>query len=153
MHHGPGGFFAYIGQLVFGGIGKWLIAVIAGLIGYLLPTPAVQNAFIGTGVLIVVDMFTAIVAAAATKEHITSAKFGRTVMKLFAYSSATLSLSLLVKSVPELQKFQEAVVIGVLTLVMIRETYSILENVARMGYRFELVSQLLRERAGKKDGE
>jgi phage-related holin len=128
-----------IGYFVFKVVGdiavpKWVVAAGAAFLGYMLPTEAQQSAFWGAIHLVAVDTVTGYLAARHEGQPPRSSKFGRILSKLTAYC-ALLSVAVTVsRHVPGASAVQGASVTGVLTLVILTEALSILENVKRMGF-------------------
>lgn len=112
---------------------KFPIALLGGAVAYFLPTEAQQGAAIGAAHLIALDTLTGVVAARMTGKAITSAKLGRALVKLLAYSSVLSVVAICVKHIPGAGIAQAPTVTGVLSLILATEGISVLENVRAMG--------------------
>lgn len=112
---------------------KWPLAGFAAGLGYFLPTEAQQSAALGAVYLVLLDTVTGIVAARMSGKAISSAKFGRALVKLLAYSSVLSVFSVCVRHIPGAAVAQGPSVTGILTLIIGTEGISVLENVRAMG--------------------
>jgi phage-related holin len=112
---------------------KFPAAFLAGTVAYFLPTEAQQGAALGAAHLIALDTLTGVVAARMTGKAITSAKLGRALVKLLAYSSVLSVAAICIKHIPGASIAQAPTVTGVLTLILATEGISVLENVRAMG--------------------
>lgn len=114
---------------------KYPCALLTALVAYVLPTEQVQNATIAAGALMLLDTVTGVVAARVSGKAISSASFSRVLVKILAYGSVVLVAALTARNVPSLGFAHEAVVMGVVVLIILTEGISIIENARRMGVK------------------
>jgi phage-related holin len=119
----------FIDQAIFKAISAACIAVAT----YLDPHGTVAPPALGATTLVLIDTLTGLVAARLTHQQITSARFSRVLVKLFGYSAVVVTASITFREVSGMQSFRDAAVSGVITLVLITEAISILENCRKMG--------------------
>lgn len=102
--------------------------------GFLFPNSAGQAAAIAALGLVVLDTLTGTVAARLTGEAISSAKFGRAVIKVFSYFAAILAVAIGFRALPGLSNVYEPAASSVTSLIVLTELISIFENLKRMGF-------------------
>lgn len=112
---------------------KWLGALCMAIVSYFLPAQAQRDAMVGAIWLILTDMVTGMIAARSTGKAITSAKLSRTIVKVIAYGAVISVASVVTRHIPGAAEFQGASITGVLTLMILTEAVSILENARAMG--------------------
>jgi phage-related holin len=126
---------------------KWAAGLAGAFVGYVFPEQATANAAAAAGALIVLDTITGVAAAVTRGKKITSKAFGRTLAKVLGYASVALVCAVVSRHVPGLDGYQQASVTGVVTLVILTEAISILENVSAMGINLPFgITELLRQR-------
>lgn len=126
---------------------KWALGALGGVVGYCLPDRAMRDAAVGAFVLIILDLVTGIASAGVSGKAISSAKLGRTVVKILGYASAVVVASVVARSVPGIYGAQGAVVTLMLTLIVCTEGVSVMENVRCMGIRLpDVLERMLTER-------
>lgn len=108
---------------------KWGGAVIAGLIAFIFPLQAQKDAAMGAFVMLIVDTVTGIVAAWQLKQPLTSAKFGRVLVKMLGYGSVLLVVAWITKLVPVDFTGKALGMTSTLWFVFATEALSVLENV------------------------
>lgn len=100
--------------------------------------------FVGMITLVTLDTLTGVLAARLSGIKITSAKFGRLLVKILAYCSVLIVVAVVGKSIVGLNQWQEPTCTAVITAMILTEGISILENVNLMGFRgFGWISKLL----------
>jgi phage-related holin len=114
---------------------KWLVALLVSMADYVFPARGARDVAIATAMMILLDTATGVVAAWVKKKPISSREFARVLVKFVGYGSVTVVASVATKHVPGLTDFQSATVSGVLTLILVTELVSILENAAKMGIK------------------
>lgn len=131
---------------------KWVSAALGAFVGYVFPDTAAANAGLAAAVLIIVDTLTGVMAAIAKGERITSVAFSRTLAKILGYSAVLLVCAVVSRHVPGLTGFQAAGVTGVVTLIILTEAISVLENVEKMGLNLPFgLAETIRKRLKPKD--
>lgn len=123
---------------------KSAIAIFTGAVAYVFPGESARSAAMAAVLLIVIDTMTGMVAARVNGEAISSAKFGRALVKVFSYSVAVISSALCFRALPGLSSLSDAATTAIVSLVVVTETISIFENIKRMGYNLpNWISSLL----------
>lgn len=112
---------------------KLIAALLVGAVSYVLPTQTLRDLAIGLGVFVVLDTVTGIIAARVDGHAVSSAKFSRLLTKLIGYLSVVLVATLAARNVPNFSDLAPAATAATLSLAMVTEGISILENLDRMG--------------------
>jgi toxin secretion/phage lysis holin len=143
---------AYIGKLtVDAAVVKWPVAFAMGIVNYFLPSENLVEAGIGALCLIIFDTLTGICAAWQTGKAISSAKFGRVLVKLLGYGSVLAVSAIVSRNLPGLEEFKAAGAATVLTLAIATESISVLENVRLMGIKIpSFLEDALKERESRR---
>lgn len=115
---------------------KWATAALGAVVAYVLPTGALVDMAIASGVFIALDTLTGMMASKEEGEPISSAKFSRLLTKLIGYSVVVIVASLAARNIPGFGELAPAATGAVLTLTITTEGISILENLDRMGVKF-----------------
>lgn len=110
------------------------------------------------GGLVLLDTLTGVTAAWQAGESITSKAFSRTIVKLIGYGAALAVVAVVTRHIAGLADYQPVAVSSVLSLVIVTEAGSILENVRKLGVRLpfgieELLRRRLRQISPDSDGE
>lgn len=113
---------------------KWIIAAGAGIADYVLGTDVLRASFLGMLTLVALDTVTGVLAARLTGTKITSAKFGRLLVKILAYCSVLLVVAIVGKNIAGLGQWHGPTCTAVLTAIILTESISIIENVNLMGF-------------------
>ena len=79
---------------------KWVTALIAGMAGWAFPLQAQKDAALGAFCMVLLDTLTGVVAAWQLKQPLTSAKFGRVLVKLLGYGSVIVVVGWITHLVP-----------------------------------------------------
>lgn len=138
---------AFLAKLVVDtAILKWPLAFAGALVGYLLPTEAMQASAVGVLSLIAIDTVTGLWAALRTGEPVSSRKAGRIIDKLLAYGSVLAVMAIITHNVPALSSLQGGAVTAWLTVAMFTESISILENAHKLGVKTKWLTKWLKER-------
>lgn len=113
---------------------KGVLAAVTGLAIFVLPTASHQEFAIAAGALICIDTLTGLIASLREGNAITSSRMGSVFVKLLGYSSVLTVTAICTKFIggPD-GSLAGATVSGVLTLIVLTESVSVLENVHRMG--------------------
>lgn len=129
--------FGYVGRLFLDPtmIVKLPIAISVGIIEYLLPQQINRDMVIALGMMIIIDLITGISAAWQSNKKITSIAFSRTLTKFVGYGAVLCVTALLVKNFSMFSDMTQATLTSVLTLMMLTEAVSVLENVNAMGIK------------------
>jgi phage-related holin len=117
---------------------KGLLALIAVVVTYLLPTQVLQEMAIATIVLIGLDTVTGFAASISAGRAITSARFSRALVKILAYFSVVVVVAIAQRHIPGAASLEGATMVGVMTLIIVTESISVLENVRTMGFALPL---------------
>ncbi|MCW5943288.1 MAG: phage holin family protein [Fimbriimonadaceae bacterium] len=126
---------------------KYLAGVSGACWGYLFPDQAVRDAALAAGLLILLDTVTGLWAAIVTGKAVKSAKFGRALSKILGYGSVVAVCAVVTRHVPGASAWQSMSVSAVVTLVIVTEAISILENVRKLGIKLPFgMEKLLEER-------
>jgi phage-related holin len=112
---------------------KVLIGLSTGLLNYLLPTSATQQMVMAAAILIMLDTFTGVMASESTGKAITSAKFGRVIVKFIGYAIAVSVVGLAANTVPGGKPAHEFLTSTLIAFIICTEGISIFENLDRMG--------------------
>lgn len=125
-------------KFLFAGITdeSWLKVVIGlstALLNYLLPTSATQQMVMAAAILIMLDTFTGVMAAASTGKPVTAAKFGRVIVKLLGYAVAVAVVGLAANTLPGAKSAHEFLSTVLIGSIICTETISIAENLDKMG--------------------
>lgn len=128
----------FLGKMFEGGLYKWLAGILAGIIAYLFPTETLQKLAISTGVAVILDTFTAIIAQLSVGAKISSAKMMRLFSKVAGYASALLLVASIRYAFPELGLVDMGLMGGLLTFIFLTESVSILENLNTMNIKLPL---------------
>jgi phage-related holin len=125
---------------------KWPLALLVGAVGYVLPEQGQRDAAVAAVGLVVLDTATGLVAGLVSGEAVTSARFGRVLVKLLGYGSVVVVVAVANRSLG-IQGAQSATVATTLGLIIATEAISILENVRKMGINLPFgIGRLLEER-------
>lgn len=111
---------------------KALAAAVGALIGYFFPDEATQRLAIYVFVFVIADTATGMCAAKSTGQPIESAKFGRIISKLVAYSALVLVARMIPEAVRLAESVQATAVSAFLSAIVVNEAISVIENVKRM---------------------
>lgn len=111
---------------------KVIVGLSTALVNYLLPTSATQQMVMAAAVLILLDTFTGVTASATTGKPITSAKFGRVVVKLMGYAVAVAVVGLAANTLPGAKSAHEFLSTILIGSIICTETISIAENLDKM---------------------
>ncbi|MCW5941083.1 MAG: phage holin family protein [Fimbriimonadaceae bacterium] len=134
-------------------LGKSLAAVLGAVLGYLFPDQAGREAGLAAFGMVLLDTLTGLAAAVATGQPVRSARFGRVVAKIFGYGATIAVCAVVTRHVPGAAPWQPVSVSAVVTLIIVTEAISVLENVRRLGVRLPLgLERALEGRRGK-DGD
>lgn len=132
---------------------KIILAFVGALAGYALPTQAMQQAAWACLYLVLLDTLTGVVAVVCERERgetgapISSARFGRVLVKLLAYFSVVSVVAIGNNAIPGAKELEGASVTAVLTYIVVTEGISVLENVQRMGFKVPLgIDKWLKDR-------
>lgn len=126
---------------------KWAGAGIALAAEYFFGTPVITGLAIATFALMFLDTITGFVATAVTGQAITSGKLTRFGVKVIAYGSAVIVAAVVTRHLPGLVGAHEPVVTTILSVLLLAEGISILENISKMGYkRFAFMKRFLEGR-------
>lgn len=112
---------------------KWVAAFLVSATNYFLGGPSGVELLAGAAGLIVLDTVTGFWAAKQSGEPVTSAKLSRVLTKLLGYGAVIVVSSVVLHAVPNAVGWRDLTAAGVLTLVIMTEAISILENVRKMG--------------------
>lgn len=123
----------YICRLLFEDLWKWLGAGSMSLAQFLFPSDMVRNMAISAFCLILLDTVTGTVAAWQTHVAVTSARFGRVLVKVLGYGSVICVSAIVSKFASSIGDLTSISVAAILTLVILTESLSVLENVRKMG--------------------
>ena len=126
----------YVSKLMVGlWPGKLLAVTGAAVLEWLFPSTA-NALLISVGIMLALDAITGVCAAWARNEFITSRGFARTIQKLIGYGACVLVVSLVSRGIaPGVADARAIAVAGVLTVILITEGISVLENAAKMGIK------------------
>lgn len=129
---------------------KPMAGLFGAAISYLFPEQATQEAAVSAFVLIIIDLLTGMRAAFLEGRFITSTGVRRTINKIGGYFAVVAVCAVVTKNVGNLSGFQAVSVGAIVTLVILTEAVSILENVNRMGVKlpFGIQDQLKRRLDG-----
>lgn len=128
---------------------KWCVGLAGAMLGFLLPTDALQAAGATAGILILVDTVTGLMRAWHTGDAIRSVKLRRVFVKIVGYMSVLFVAVSVPRVVPGLGGVTEASATGVVGLVVLTEGVSILENAVAMGLKLPFgLLDLMREKLG-----
>lgn len=131
---------------------KWLASIAVMAVDYVLPTQVVKEAAIGAAVLIAFDTLTGTVVAWKAG-RVTSKKFANVLVKMLAYSAVLSVAAITANVVPGLSEYASIGAMGILTMVVLTEGISVLENVTRLGVKIPFgVTEVLKKRLGEQDG-
>lgn len=129
---------------------KGAAALAGGILGYLFHDQASVMAAAACGALILLDTLTGVTAAWQAGESITSKAFSRTLTKVIGYGASVAVVAVVTRHIAGLADYQPVAVSSVLSLVIVTEAGSILENVRKMGVRLPFgIEELLRRRLGQ----
>lgn len=136
-------------------IAKLGIATIAGIVEYLLPQQINREMIVAVGLLILLDLITGITLALQNKRLITSKAFSQTLVKCIGYGAVIGMTALLVKNISMFDDISQPTLTSVLTLILLTEALSVLENVNAMGIKlpFGLNKRLKRKLSELRDEE
>lgn len=112
-----------------GGFAAMLSAFIGQFAGYQSLVPAIGI----LGVLVALDMLTGVRASRIEGQPIMSAKLVRTTDKIIAHLVGVLVIVLLAAAVPQLQLYGPAVSLSFVGWLCFKESWSIFENLDRLG--------------------
>jgi phage-related holin len=120
---------------------KAIVAGLAAIAQYVFGDTATQAAAVAAFALLLLDTVTGMVAARVNQDAITSAKFGRFLIKVLGYGSTIIVAAVVAQHVPGIAKVDDSITevahslaVGtVVSAVMVTEAISILENVRKMG--------------------
>lgn len=133
---------------------KTVAAATGGIIGYVFREHGTAQAAVAAAVLIGLDTITGVAAAAVGGKEISSRAFARTLVKILGYASVVLVCAIAGQHVPGLDSYHAATVTGVVTLVILTEAISILENVHAMGVSLPFgLSDLLKKRLAEHNAQ
>lgn len=125
---------------------KWGGVLVAVASEYLFGTDVVRNMAIAAFSLMFLDTITGFVAAFATGQPITSAKFSRILVKIVAYGSSIIVAAVVTRHLPGLVAAHSTVVTAVIAIVLATEAVSILENIGKMGFKIGWLTRMLEGR-------
>lgn len=111
---------------------KYALAVSAGVLDYFVPLSS-QPMLLAVAIALVLDTITGFMAAWTTHTLISSRAFSRVLVKVVGYGSCVMIGSIITQNIPGVADFRGATVAGILTLILLTESISVLENVAKMG--------------------
>lgn len=111
---------------------KVALATAAGVLDYFVPL-ASQPLLLAVAIALILDTVTGVMAAWVTKSLISSRGFARVLVKIVGYGSCVMIGSIITENIPGVADFRGATVAGILTLILLTESISVLENVAKMG--------------------
>lgn len=133
------------------GLVKWLLAAIAIAVDFVLPTSMVKDAAIGAAALIAFDTITGLYAAWQTGT-VSSKKFSRLLGKILGYASVLTVVAVVSKFVPGMAEYAGLGATGILTMVILTEGISVLENVVRIGVPLPFgLTEMLKKRLGEQN--
>lgn len=112
---------------------KFVVALSMGLLSFVLPDAVTQGMGASVLVLIFLDTITGVAASFQEGERISSKRFRRVLSKLVGYGSVLIVVAIADRYVLLGALPGSATISAILTLVLIAESVSILENVKRMG--------------------
>jgi phage-related holin len=115
---------------------KWGSAAIAAIGAYFLPTESLQQLAMSAFGAVLLDTVTGVIAARSSKDPITSAKLSRLMSKLIGYSSAVILCTIVPHNLPGMDGLAGGASTAVLTMVLVTEALSVIENLDRMGVKF-----------------
>jgi len=145
---------AYIYRIVWDAPVKWLFAALSWLLTFVAPTTTVQNLCLGAFAMMLIDTLTGIWAARATKQQITSARFGRLLTKMCGSGILILIFAITCQVVDGLRVLQPYVISAIATAILFTELVSNVENLKRMGIGLpHWVMSFLEEHAHHSIGE
>jgi toxin secretion/phage lysis holin len=107
---------------------------VAGVTSYLFPEGVPADALIAACVVVVLDLLTGVGAAWMERKFDGSAGIRRTLLKVLSYLSLVLIAAIVPRNVPGLEQAQGFTAGTVLTLIILTEAVSIIENVRKMGF-------------------
>ncbi len=111
---------------------KFALAASVGVLDYFIPI-ASQPLLLAVAIALVLDTITGFMAAWVTHALISSRAFARVLVKVVGYGSCVMIGSIITQNIPGVADFRGATVAGILTLILLTESISVLENVAKMG--------------------
>ena len=111
---------------------KGFVAVLAGLVNWMFPTPLLRETVIVAMVAVAIDTMTGLMAAWQSGQ-ISSRGFARVIIKGAGYFSVCFVASAATRYVPGLTDMHGFGVGAALGVILLTELISILENVHRMG--------------------
>jgi phage-related holin len=133
---------------------KWPLAGLMMAVEYVLPTSASREAAIGAFALLIADTLTGFVAAWQSGEKISSARFGRVLVKILGYGSVLVVSAVVANNLTGLDSLETMGAMAILTLIITTEAISVLENVHKMGVRLPFgLSEILKARLTPPKGD
>lgn len=119
-------------------ISKWIKAGLISLVALFAP---IHSLLITTGVMILVDLITGIMAARKRAEPITSSGFRRTLVKLFVYELALMLAFLAEHYMSDILPFVK-MASGMISLVELTSIYENLNDISGMNLLKGLINKL-----------
>lgn len=117
--------------------------------GWLFPDQAGRDAAAAACAMVLLDTATGLWAAVATGRAIRSATFGRVLSKLIGYGAVVATVAIVTRFVPGASGAQGVSVSAAVSLVIVTEAISVLENVRKLGIRLPFgLERFLAERSG-----
>ena len=125
-------------RYIFAGINdaswlKLMTGVVTALINYVLPTSQAQQMTTAAAILIILDTITGVIGSISSGTHITSARFGRVIIKLIGYSIAVVVVGIAANTLPGAKPAHEFLMMILVGSIIITECISIAENLDKMG--------------------
>lgn len=114
---------------------KWVLAAGGALVSYFLPNDALKNLAVTAVTFVVCDTVTGVMAARSDGQAVSSARFGRLLTKLTGYSIAVILATMGLRVIPGVAELAPGGSGAVLTMVVVTEAISIIENLDRMGIK------------------
>lgn len=112
---------------------KPLAGAVAAAFAYLFPDQTTADAVIGAGLLVGLDLITGTAAALSLTTWDGSCGLRRTVNKVLSYLAVIAVCAVVTRNVSGMAQYHAVSVTGVLTLIILTESVSILENVQKLG--------------------
>jgi len=116
-------------------LAKALAAAVAAVVAFFFPSQVLRDLALGSFVFICLDTLTGVMASYSGGVPISSAKFSRLLTKLVGYSVVIVVTTFAAKLLPQFGELAPAASAAVLSVVVVTEGLSILENLDKMGLK------------------
>lgn len=122
----------FVGKFVAQAEVKVAAGLVGAILGYFLPTSALQDMTVVAGILVIMDTITGVAASYNSGDAIKSARFSRVLSKILVYSCVIGAVSVAFKALPGALPMREPAVSAVIGMIIVTELISIIENADRM---------------------